>query len=781
MFQKNPLQKKEPFFAKLKLEHNRMKIIQKYNDKVKRQMIDSGRSMVEMLGVLAVIGVLSITGIAGYKVAINKYIANETLSELNLRATDYAFQMQRGAFQLINNFEDKTKTGFPIEARVSPQYLDYFEIFIREVPSAICRELVRMPWRTPYSIFVGTEEFEANEAICNQAPTVELAYEFFKEMTPKEEVSEDSRHEIARCYNDNDCKCGNCVEGLCQSYCTNNETCAKNYDQSSYLMCCPNENVANGICCTTRNEQGECCNSMGNCCSPDKPLRDSNGVCFACDEYGKVDVTDLHDNCSICPERFLSNNYCMFCNKDEFANRDGNCITCDETNYIYTTETECNKCSNRTFGFFGNNKCMLTCDMPGTFTDGKKIYDRDGMCFSCDYEKPISFVLHDTPSSCESVCPNRKLFEQYCILPPQCTSQAPLWNKKQECVACNTLEALPEQENCASACNNTRENKDGYCVLKACGPNQFKDNKGNCLTCTDAGNYVTETTATECAKCTNRSYGFQKEINCMLPCNTVDTYTDKKPLMSDDGICFACDYSYAVSVGLFGDKSRCEKACTNRKLINNKCVLQPTCSSDEPLLDKNYQCASCETTASLPEQSNCSSACNNMRENKNGFCVLKECEENSFRDNSENCVSCYDAGNYATIATKDECDKCSNRTFGFYGNKRCMLPCDITGTHTEGKPLFNHEGICYSCNYPEPINVGLFGDKNRCTTICPNRELDGNNCVRKTCSNAEALEDSEGNCHVCNITTPINVNGDREKCNRCLNRTLRGQYCVLNN
>lgn len=40
---------------------------------------EQGRSMVEMLGVLAIIGVLSIGGIAGYTMAMNRYKANELL------------------------------------------------------------------------------------------------------------------------------------------------------------------------------------------------------------------------------------------------------------------------------------------------------------------------------------------------------------------------------------------------------------------------------------------------------------------------------------------------------------------------------------------------------------------------------------------------------------------------------------------------------------------------------------------------------------------------------
>ena len=39
----------------------------------------NGRSMIEMLGVLAIIGVLSIGGIAGYTLAMNRYRANELL------------------------------------------------------------------------------------------------------------------------------------------------------------------------------------------------------------------------------------------------------------------------------------------------------------------------------------------------------------------------------------------------------------------------------------------------------------------------------------------------------------------------------------------------------------------------------------------------------------------------------------------------------------------------------------------------------------------------------
>ena len=58
---------------------------------------ESGRSMVEMLGVLAIIGVLSVGGIAGYITAMNKHRANQILSGASVRAIVVSTQIQRGS------------------------------------------------------------------------------------------------------------------------------------------------------------------------------------------------------------------------------------------------------------------------------------------------------------------------------------------------------------------------------------------------------------------------------------------------------------------------------------------------------------------------------------------------------------------------------------------------------------------------------------------------------------------------------------------------------------
>jgi len=62
---------------------------------------ESGRSMIEMLGVLAIIGVLSVGGIAGYSRAMTKYRTNKTIDQVTMLVTNI-----RTLYAQQNNFEE---------------------------------------------------------------------------------------------------------------------------------------------------------------------------------------------------------------------------------------------------------------------------------------------------------------------------------------------------------------------------------------------------------------------------------------------------------------------------------------------------------------------------------------------------------------------------------------------------------------------------------------------------------------------------------------------------
>ena len=63
----------------------------------KKSIMQQGRSMIEMLGVLAIIGVLSVGGIAGYAKAMERYRVNETINQVThiVQNTRDLFKTQR--------------------------------------------------------------------------------------------------------------------------------------------------------------------------------------------------------------------------------------------------------------------------------------------------------------------------------------------------------------------------------------------------------------------------------------------------------------------------------------------------------------------------------------------------------------------------------------------------------------------------------------------------------------------------------------------------------------
>ena len=135
---------------------------------------DTGRSMVEMLGTLAIVGVLSIAGIAGYRYEMDKYRANETIDELNKRAFVYATQVLNNEIQsgepLSNGeFGDKTALGYDVEANKS-YYPDEFEVTLSNYPSEVCRDILKN-YMIPYQIIVSGKVYDPrsdNYSICGE-------------------------------------------------------------------------------------------------------------------------------------------------------------------------------------------------------------------------------------------------------------------------------------------------------------------------------------------------------------------------------------------------------------------------------------------------------------------------------------------------------------------------------------------------------------------------------------------------------------------------------------
>ena len=98
---------------------------------------ETGRSMVEMLGTLAIIGVLSIGGVVGYSYGMDKYRCNKTINDIMLRSIDMINQLSSGKTPDLSEWE-KEETFYPIEVERNNS-LGQYAIVVKNVPSRVCK------------------------------------------------------------------------------------------------------------------------------------------------------------------------------------------------------------------------------------------------------------------------------------------------------------------------------------------------------------------------------------------------------------------------------------------------------------------------------------------------------------------------------------------------------------------------------------------------------------------------------------------------------------------
>ena len=133
----------------------------------------NGRSMIEMLGVLAIIGVLSVGGIAGYSKAMMKYRINKTIEQITLIAGNVrTFFAPQGNYDGLSSNSD-TGNAIIKKAKIIPDEMltitdgaitkienafggsagfigrgNFFVLMINKIPQEACIELSTHDWNT---------------------------------------------------------------------------------------------------------------------------------------------------------------------------------------------------------------------------------------------------------------------------------------------------------------------------------------------------------------------------------------------------------------------------------------------------------------------------------------------------------------------------------------------------------------------------------------------------------------------------------------------------------
>ena len=197
---------------------------------------ESGRSMTEMLGTLAIIGVLSIGGIAGYSYGMDKYRCNKTMNDISLRTVDLITQASQGRSELsFAEWENEDSIYDFSNPAYSDDGLVMFDIgTTKKLPKSVCQMIFDGLSNTAVQIDINESPATSKDS-CGEDNTMTFYFEGGGTGTGDNSAEE---------------KCGGTVCGTCQK--CENETCVPVADYE--------------MACTTGGQTGWC---VSGSCQPD--------------------------------------------------------------------------------------------------------------------------------------------------------------------------------------------------------------------------------------------------------------------------------------------------------------------------------------------------------------------------------------------------------------------------------------------------------------------------------------------------------------------------------
>ncbi len=326
------------FYAIRRVKGSR-KMTRQFKKQVQNQS-QSGRSMIEMLGVLAIIAILSIGGIVGYKLAMNYYQADQIANEINLMRNDLKVKYALGNEELLlGDPYDETPDDEHYSGHLSTQYdrypVDYDCIRKDKAEFYNCRETdayyikvgnvskgVCKPLTTLVAAMDGLMYIEINKKVYKEDDLCDEANEFYIQFDAEEvNGNYDSNRPEGWCAKDDDCEepqvcdkeSNTCVE------CTENAHCASNICRKDHTC---GECTKDSDCANTETPK---CNQSTNTCESCPPTTPKwyNNKCVECITYN--DCTDIdkpncnQNKCERCPDTASrwDGEKCVGCNDND--------------------------------------------------------------------------------------------------------------------------------------------------------------------------------------------------------------------------------------------------------------------------------------------------------------------------------------------------------------------------------------------------------------------------------------------------------------------------------
>lgn len=159
---------------------------------------ENGRSMIEMLGVLAIIGVLSIGGIAGYSKAMAKYKLNKAQDQIFIIITNVrTYYAGKGGYGGLDNLEAiklniapsdmlpnaentsangiRSAFGGKVNIKTVDDNVGQFSIEFQDIGTETCISLMSTDWGTDGLVSIATGSLTAGAGELPIAPSIAAA------------------------------------------------------------------------------------------------------------------------------------------------------------------------------------------------------------------------------------------------------------------------------------------------------------------------------------------------------------------------------------------------------------------------------------------------------------------------------------------------------------------------------------------------------------------------------------------------------------------------------
>ena len=321
-----------------------------------RRKNESGRSMVEMLGVLAIIGVLSAGGVYGYGVAMKKHKANELLHQASMLAATVSAQIESLGGDLPETITDFGSTNYGKFSTSVTQTEDKkkFVLTIENVDSSVCDQLKKGGIIQGIECKAGSSEGKKNAQITYYKNLATNPAEGEKSPTGGESSSKvtcNENEKVYVTYTGGHC----CDRTITEKLCPEEETptCVKDPGCDCFnKSCCDSIGGSWGmdvmeeksICCTTGTARcpvdGSCI-----CIPPDTPpelVQCTNSVCIACNagEAPLCKENEYGQGFCICvPDGYNTHCdgiYCIACPPDKEAKCIGSECACIPEGYSWS-------------------------------------------------------------------------------------------------------------------------------------------------------------------------------------------------------------------------------------------------------------------------------------------------------------------------------------------------------------------------------------------------------------------------------------------------------------